>query len=58
MAPFSHPLPLIEPGLADFPHQMWPATFDALCGARIYVASSSAIRVLQLETVCGRHIIK
>jgi hypothetical protein len=29
----------------------------ALCGARIYVASSSAIRVLQLETVCERHTI-
>src|SRR5271169_2761028 len=37
-------------------HPRWEPC--ALCGARIYVASSSAIRVLQLETVCGRHIIK
>ena len=26
------PLPAHQTGRADFPHQMWSTTFDALCG--------------------------
>jgi hypothetical protein len=36
MAPFL--LPYHQTGRADFPHQMWPTTFDAECGPGSYVA--------------------
>jgi hypothetical protein len=35
------PLPAHQTGRADFPHQMWPTTFDALCGLPTYVALDS-----------------
>jgi hypothetical protein len=37
----SFPLPSHQTGRADFPHQMWSTTFDALCGLATYVALDS-----------------
>ena len=42
--------PSLGTGLADFLHQMWSATFDALCGLPIYVSLSlPAVRVVRVS---------
>jgi len=42
--------PSLRTGQALFAHQMWRATFDALCGLLTYVALSSvAVRVVRVS---------
>ena len=44
-------------GCADFPHNMWRATYYALCGVGIYVACCSVGAFQRRELTVERHII-
>ena len=52
------PVPAHQTGRADFPRQMWPATFDAYCGAAAYVALGTGGSHERRKESFERHIIR